>query len=141
MLITRARKKKLFLSVQSSQSPNRFNVAVTRAKALLVVVGHPIALVSDPNWKEYIRNCLIRSSCFGAGANALSHNFAGMPDDDDTAVQENNVPNGPTKDTEDHQAIVQAMKKLAILGPGTFDEETYNELDPWDEDSPWRVII
>lgn len=28
----------------------RFNVAVTRAKALLIVVGHPVVLKTDPNW-------------------------------------------------------------------------------------------
>jgi helicase MOV-10 len=29
----------------------RFNVAVTRAKALLIVVGNPLLLGQDPDWK------------------------------------------------------------------------------------------
>ncbi len=32
----------------------RFNVAVTRAKALLIVVGNPNILANDPKWKVLI---------------------------------------------------------------------------------------
>ena len=32
----------------------RFNVAVTRAKAMLVVIGDPFLLVRDKMWKELI---------------------------------------------------------------------------------------
>ncbi len=31
-------------------NPKRFNVALTRAKALLIVVGNPDVLYRDPNW-------------------------------------------------------------------------------------------
>ena len=37
------------------RSPQRFNVAVTRAKALLVVVGHPVVLMEDASWRELLR--------------------------------------------------------------------------------------
>ncbi len=37
------------------RNPKRFNVAVTRAKALLVVVGHPLVLVRDEHWRELLR--------------------------------------------------------------------------------------
>ena len=33
----------------------RFNVAITRAKALLVVVGNPNLLSLDSHWREFIR--------------------------------------------------------------------------------------
>lgn len=32
----------------------RFNVAVTRAKALLIVVGNPRVLSVDPTWAQYV---------------------------------------------------------------------------------------
>ncbi|XP_034028358.1 putative helicase mov-10-B.2 isoform X2 [Thalassophryne amazonica] len=35
----------------------RFNVAITRAKALLIVVGNPKVLESDPTWKCFIQYC------------------------------------------------------------------------------------
>ncbi|XP_069798041.1 putative helicase MOV-10 isoform X2 [Narcine bancroftii] len=34
------------------KNPKRFNVAMTRAKALLIVIGNPIILIKDPNWKK-----------------------------------------------------------------------------------------
>ncbi|XP_066500136.1 putative helicase mov-10-B.2 [Hoplias malabaricus] len=35
----------------------RFNVAMTRAKSLLIVVGNPILLSSDPTWARFIEYC------------------------------------------------------------------------------------
>uniref|UniRef100_A0A8C0NTE2 RNA helicase n=1 Tax=Canis lupus familiaris TaxID=9615 RepID=A0A8C0NTE2_CANLF len=35
----------------------RFNVAVTRAKALLIVVGNPLLLGHDPDWKVFLEFC------------------------------------------------------------------------------------
>uniref|UniRef100_A0A3P9HLV6 RNA helicase n=1 Tax=Oryzias latipes TaxID=8090 RepID=A0A3P9HLV6_ORYLA len=36
----------------------RFNVAITRAKSLLIVVGNPLILRSHPVWKKFIDYCL-----------------------------------------------------------------------------------
>ncbi|KAL2090820.1 hypothetical protein ACEWY4_013083 [Coilia grayii] len=35
----------------------RFNVAMTRAKALLVVVGNPVILKKNPTWERFIQYC------------------------------------------------------------------------------------
>lgn len=35
----------------------KFNVSLTRAKALAIVVGEPYTLYSDPSWKEYLEFC------------------------------------------------------------------------------------
>ncbi|THH08072.1 hypothetical protein EW145_g2958 [Phellinidium pouzarii] len=35
-------------------NPRRFNVAVTRAQALLIIVGDPIVLALDPLWKSFV---------------------------------------------------------------------------------------
>lgn len=37
-------------------NPKRFNVAVSRAKWLVIVVGDPAILCRDPHWKEYIES-------------------------------------------------------------------------------------
>jgi len=37
------------------RNPKRFNVAITRAKALLIVVGNPNLLSLDSHWREFIR--------------------------------------------------------------------------------------
>ncbi|XP_046896067.1 putative helicase mov-10-B.1 [Hypomesus transpacificus] len=39
------------------KNEKRFNVATTRAKALLVVVGNPIVLREDPIWGRFIQYC------------------------------------------------------------------------------------
>lgn len=35
----------------------RFNVAMTRAKGLLIVVGNPVILSKDPTWQKFIQYC------------------------------------------------------------------------------------
>jgi helicase MOV-10 len=35
-------------------NPKRFNVAITRAKALLLVVGHPGMLKQDKYWRSLV---------------------------------------------------------------------------------------
>lgn len=39
------------------KNPKRFNVAVTRAKALLIVVGNPFVLRCDPHWYALLKYC------------------------------------------------------------------------------------
>lgn len=46
-------------------NPKRFNVAITRAKALLIVVGNPHILVHDKNWRCLIEYCRMNDSCTG----------------------------------------------------------------------------
>ncbi|XP_028262753.1 putative helicase mov-10-B.1 [Parambassis ranga] len=36
----------------------RFNVAMTRARSLLIVVGNPVILNKDPTWKKFINYCV-----------------------------------------------------------------------------------
>uniref|UniRef100_UPI0037E7FEF8 putative helicase mov-10-B.1 n=1 Tax=Semicossyphus pulcher TaxID=241346 RepID=UPI0037E7FEF8 len=36
----------------------RFNVAMTRAKSLLIVVGNPVILNKDPTWEKFISYCV-----------------------------------------------------------------------------------
>ncbi|XP_052220021.1 putative helicase MOV-10 isoform X2 [Dreissena polymorpha] len=38
-------------------NPKRFNVAMTRARALLIVIGNPITLEQDKCWKTFIDYC------------------------------------------------------------------------------------
>ncbi|CAH0546603.1 unnamed protein product [Brassicogethes aeneus] len=47
------------------RNPKRFNVAITRAKALLVVVGNSRVLEQDVNWKKLLDHCMKNKSVIG----------------------------------------------------------------------------
>jgi superfamily I DNA and/or RNA helicase len=47
-------------------SPKRFNVSVTRAQALLIVVGSPKVLNSDPHWSQLLWHCVDHGAYVGA---------------------------------------------------------------------------
>ena len=46
-------------------NPKRFNVAITRAQALLIIVGNPHVLSDDVNWKALIKHFDERGACTG----------------------------------------------------------------------------
>ena len=104
------------------QNINRFNVAITRSKALLVVVGHPLVISSDPTWKIFLREALLRGSTFGAGSSVLSSDGIFGSEEDDQDVD---------------RSLLCEFARLAILGPATQP----HDIDPFDEDSPWRVAL
>ncbi|CAG9864706.1 unnamed protein product [Phyllotreta striolata] len=49
------------------KNPKRFNVALTRAKALLIVIGNGNVLKTDSNWSSFIRYCSQNNSIAGKG--------------------------------------------------------------------------
>ena len=40
------------------RSEKRFNVAVTRAMSLLIVIGDPHLLAGDPSWLTFLKHCI-----------------------------------------------------------------------------------
>ncbi|XP_063695847.1 putative helicase MOV-10 [Culicoides brevitarsis] len=52
-------------SIGFLDNPKRLNVSITRAKALLVVVGNPYTLQLDRNWFHLIKFCKENGACAG----------------------------------------------------------------------------
>lgn len=48
--------------------PRRFNVAISRASSMLVVVGNPDVLTLDANWKSLMDYCSAHQTCYGLTA-------------------------------------------------------------------------
>ena len=46
-------------------SPKRFNVATSRAKSFMIVVGNPLLLKNDPYWRQIIEYCCENNSYTG----------------------------------------------------------------------------
>ncbi|KAM5180413.1 helicase MOV-10 [Mantella aurantiaca] len=52
-------------------NPKRFNVALTRAKALLILVGNPVLLCKDPFWSRFLKFCSDKGGSAGIPADIL----------------------------------------------------------------------
>lgn len=46
-------------------SPKRLNVSLTRARALLIILGNPHVLAKDPCWREVLEYCVKRGGYIG----------------------------------------------------------------------------
>ena len=46
-------------------APKRFNVAITRACSLMIIVGNPAVLTKDPHWGRLLRMCIERGAYTG----------------------------------------------------------------------------
>ena len=46
------------INVLGFRSEKRFNVAITRAMSLLIVIGDPHLLSEDPSWRAFLKHCI-----------------------------------------------------------------------------------
>ncbi|XP_060788136.1 putative helicase mov-10-B.2 [Neoarius graeffei] len=54
-----------FFNIGFLKNEKRFNVAVTRARSLLIVVGNPVILSNDATWCRFIDYCTEEGGCAG----------------------------------------------------------------------------
>ncbi|KAH7924362.1 RNA helicase [Leucogyrophana mollusca] len=113
-------------------NPRRFNVAITRAQALLIVVGDPSVLSLDPLWRSFL--------------NYVHQNrgWVGPPPTWDTSipVDENGGFDKGTRETRlvDMNSFSRRMEKLTLSHvQGESDEEGTEESDA-NVDREWRDV-
>ncbi|XP_071447194.1 putative helicase MOV-10 [Hetaerina americana] len=100
------------------REPKRFNVAVTRAKSLLVVVGNPHVLQADPCWGQLLVEC-IQMGC-----------YRGVPFTPLTADEEGGESEG--EEEEELQAsIMHQFKRLSLQANDLSDVQKMIE-PPWE---------
>lgn len=86
----RGKKRRLFGSVGVGLMGDgkRYNVALTRAKALTVVVGNPLVLKRDPCWLQLLRWCTSHDSYTGCHCPGIGLELAGDIETDAAAMLE-----------------------------------------------------
>ena len=89
----------------------RMNVAITRAKALLVVVGSPAVLKEDKHWRSLLKHCHDNGACTGVP-------FSLNDGNDD----------GTSPDASDGD-LSAALSRMQL---GDSDDEDFNEPPPYD---------
>jgi hypothetical protein len=83
-------------------NPKRFNVAITRAKALLIIIGNPKVLRQDKHWNELLQYCLANKAYTGSPS-AQELEDSGSDDDNVAAALANldNADNDSDNDDND----------------------------------------
>ncbi|KAK3250045.1 hypothetical protein CYMTET_40545 [Cymbomonas tetramitiformis] len=111
-------------------NPKRFNVAMSRAKVLNVVLGHPLVLMESGPWSELLRRCVAQGACFGAGSPEAveggAWSSAEFGEDDD-----------------EQRRLEQAMLNLSqssVLGMG-YMQESFPELRGFIDEQEWKVAV
>jgi len=110
-------------------NPRRFNVAVTRAKALNIVIGHPVTLVAYEHWKKLISYAHARGAHTGAGAAS------------------DEVADGNGADDKSLAQAVRQVAQMSLLGGGRESSQASFE-DAWadggvftGEELGFRVVL
>jgi putative helicase MOV10L1 len=130
-------------------NPKRFNVAITRAKALLVVVGHPAVLLEDPSWKELLRHCASIGAVRGAGASALAERLGmDLGSSGLDFIDNYEIGNGHSEEHVDSVEMAKAidqMASLALLGAGDqaqmFPETLEEAYASYADEMEWRIML
>jgi putative helicase MOV10L1 len=135
------------------RNPRRFNVAITRARALLVVVGHPVVLLEDPSWRELLRHCFANGAYRGAGADAIRRRFRVDPGAGGAALpglalapgEGGGGTGGGGDEAAELEAAIAQLAELALLGAGDADRLWPDSLDEmhaaYSAETQWRVML
>jgi len=107
-------------------NPRRFNVAITRAQALLIVIGDPTVLALDPLWQKFMKYVSDSGGWYGIKPDSFGPG-EGTGDDNDTDLATNIR-------AEDH---IRRLVERASGGGDIADDVERVEVAA---DAPWRVM-
>jgi hypothetical protein len=94
-------------------------VAVTRAKALTVIVGNPYVLYYDPSWREFLEFVRDNDGYRGCECSLLKVH-------------------GEDEGVED---LLDAIANISLLGKGALDSVYPVKLEDFYNDDAWRVLL
>ncbi|KAF9027400.1 RNA helicase [Hymenopellis radicata] len=106
-------------------SPRRFNVAVTRAKALLIIIGDPLVLSLDPLWRQFLNYIHKNGGWTGKGISWDPEEVVNEAGGYDVAIRE--------AAEQDMNEFTRQMESLTLAG--LDDEDVDINVDrPWNRD-------
>ena len=125
--------------------PRRFNVAISRARALNVVVGHPVALTHWPHWHSLLQHCYSRGAFLGSGSEFIPRLGGGRENVDpalDSVIAESIEPDDEA-DFEELKRAVDRMAEMSLLGggDGMWPDDGDMMASAFQEDREWRVAL
>ena len=126
--------------------PRRFNVAITRAKALNVIVGHPVALCHWPHWHSLLQYCVSRGQYMGSGSEHVPA-VASAPMGDQEDLEEIGLEGEDDDGYEDIAEAIGRIAELSLLGGGDgggmfFDEDDAAMMESaFTDEQAWRVAL
>lgn len=111
--------------------PNTMNVALTRAKYGLIVVGNKDLLVEDENWKAFVQFCERNGLVAHAGSPSSGSDHEDAPTDASTLTRLEKVTAGrerfekmSTGPVWDLLRQIQADGELSMTNPYDYDDDT-----------------
>ena len=124
--------------------PRRFNVAISRARALNVVVGHPVALTHWPHWHSLLQHCYSRGAFLGSGSEFIPR-LGGGRENVDPALDfvVGDVEPDDEADFEELKRAVDRMAEMSLLGGGDdmWPDDDDMMASAFQEDREWRVAL
>ncbi|KAI0048937.1 P-loop containing nucleoside triphosphate hydrolase protein [Auriscalpium vulgare] len=108
-------------------NPRRFNVAVTRAQALLIVVGDPSVLSLDPLWRSFLNYIYNNGGWKGAPISWDPEEDVDESGGYDAGVRAQGV--------AEMNSFAERMEALTLQGVAAADEEADVNVD-----RPWRDV-
>lgn len=110
-----------------------------------MVVGHPLVLLEDLNWRELLKHCLAKNAYRGAGAHlvAAEETQRGRGGEGDGEVGEGWEPEGDG--IAEIEKAIEQLAQMSLLGMGdldrTFPESLEDMYAAYAEEQSWRVAL
>ena len=119
-------------------------------QAMLVVVGHPVILSKDDNWRELLKYCLPRGAFRGYGSDRIASFLPSTSVEDPfsdakDAESSGSAAENDAKERKEVDNAIELIAEMSLLGLGDMERIYPGNLDSFyaanSEDQEWRVVL
>lgn len=125
-------------------------VVVLDLQAMLVVVGHPVILSKDDNWRELLKYCLPRGAFRGYGSDRIASFLPSTSVEDPfsdakDAESSGSAAENDAKERKEVDDAIELIAEMSLLGLGDIERIYPGNLDSFyaanSEDQEWRAVL